>query len=241
MKKNILLLVALVTLVFPLSTQAANKLVVRNAADTADAAVVTDSGYIGLGTSAPSSPLHAVTLGAYTKGAIVLQHRAIDAAITPDSYAYNAPNLSFYRNNDPSLNSGFPRSGQTLGYFTFGTIQTNGFGKGAATVKSIAEGNFTDISMPSAITFMTTAVSTTTVVERMRVNSNGNVGIGTGTPTQKLEVNGGIKLNTTTGKPVCAVAVRGTMWFTQGIAGVADTLEVCAKDAANVYAWRQLY
>lgn len=240
MKRTMLMLVALVTLLFPLSAQAANKLVVRNATDTADAAVVTDAGYIGIGTNAPTSPLHAVTTGAYTKGAVVLQHRSIDTAITPSSYAYNAPNLSFYRNNDPSINSGFPRTGDTLGYFTFGTI-LNGFGKGVATAKSLAEANFTGTSMPTAITFMTTPVNTVTPLERLRVNSNGNVGIGTGTPTQKLEVNGGMKLNTTAGKPACAVAIRGTIWFTQGAAGVADTLEVCAKDAANAYAWRQLY
>jgi hypothetical protein len=69
----------------------------------------------------------------------------------------------------------------------------------------------------------------------------GNVGIGTTAPGAKLEVNGGIRLNTATAKPTCDASQRGTLWFTQGGAGVKDTLEVCAKDANDVYAWRTLY
>jgi hypothetical protein len=78
-------------------------------------------------------------------------------------------------------------------------------------------------------------------VERMRIDSNGNVGIGTMYPSQKLEVNGGIMLNTTTSKPTCSATTRGTLWFTQSASGVKDMLEVCAKDAANTYAWRTIY
>ena len=70
---------------------------------------------------------------------------------------------------------------------------------------------------------------------------SGEVGIGTTTPGQKLEVNGGIRLNTTTSKPTCDVDTRGTLWFTQGGTSVADTLEVCAKNAGDTYAWVPLY
>jgi hypothetical protein len=67
------------------------------------------------------------------------------------------------------------------------------------------------------------------------------VGIGTSIPTAKLDVNGGVRLNTITGKPACDETTRGTFWFTQGGAGVKDAAEVCAKDASNAYAWRILY
>jgi len=73
------------------------------------------------------------------------------------------------------------------------------------------------------------------------IKSTGNVGIGTTTPNQKLEVNGGMRLNTTVSKPTCDSSQRGTFWVTQGGAGVKDTVEVCAKDAGDAYAWRTIY
>ncbi|MFA5936398.1 MAG: hypothetical protein WC822_00820 [Candidatus Paceibacterota bacterium] len=69
----------------------------------------------------------------------------------------------------------------------------------------------------------------------------GNIGIGTTSPAQKLEVNGGVRLNTVTAKPTCDSTIRGTFWAVQSAAGVKDTVEVCAKDAGDAYAWRELY
>jgi len=96
-------------------------------------------------------------------------------------------------------------------------------------------------SVPGSILFGTTPIGSNGVVTRMVIKNDGNVGIGTQTPGQKLEVNGGIKLNTTDVKPACDATTRGTLWFTQGAAGVKDDMEVCAKDAADVYMWRILY
>lgn len=70
---------------------------------------------------------------------------------------------------------------------------------------------------------------------------DGSLGIGTKAPTEKLEVNGGVKLNTASAKPGCDTAKRGTMWFTQGTGGTKDSFEVCAKDGSDSYAWRSLY
>jgi hypothetical protein len=73
-------------------------------------------------------------------------------------------------------------------------------------------------------------------------DSSVSVGIGTSTPTAKLDVTGGVRLNKdNSGKPSCDATTRGTFWFTQGGAGVKDSAEVCAKDAANGFAWRTLY
>ena len=38
-------------------------------------------------------------------------------------------------------------------------------------------------------------------------------------------------------KPTCDAGSRRSRWFTEGGAGVADTYEVCMKDAADAYAW----
>jgi hypothetical protein len=78
-------------------------------------------------------------------------------------------------------------------------------------------------------------------VERMRLTNAGRLGIGTAAPAAALEVNGGARLNTTAAKPACSVSQRGTFWVTQGAAGVKDSVQVCAKDAANAYAWRTIY
>jgi hypothetical protein len=42
-------------------------------------------------------------------------------------------------------------------------------------------------------------------------------------------------------KPSCDSAHRGMFWIEEGGAGVADTVEVCSKDAADAYAWRAIY
>lgn len=42
-------------------------------------------------------------------------------------------------------------------------------------------------------------------------------------------------------KPACDAARRGTFWHDRGAAGVKDTVEICAKDDADAYAWRVIY
>jgi hypothetical protein len=43
------------------------------------------------------------------------------------------------------------------------------------------------------------------------------------------------------GRPSCAAATQSRIWFTPGTAGLKDELAVCAKDAANLFAWRVVY
>jgi hypothetical protein len=50
----------------------------------------------------------------------------------------------------------------------------------------------------------------------------------------------GVKDTTGGAKPACDSTVRGNRWLTEGGAGVADTYEVCTKDAGDAYAWRTL-
>jgi hypothetical protein len=42
-------------------------------------------------------------------------------------------------------------------------------------------------------------------------------------------------------QPMCALNMRGRLWFVPGGTGVQDSLQVCAADATNTYAWRVLY
>lgn len=71
--------------------------------------------------------------------------------------------------------------------------------------------------------------------------SGSNVGIGTTGPAQALEVNGGLRLNTVTAQPACAVGVRGTFWAVQGGGGTKDNVQVCVKNASGTYLWATIY
>ena len=78
-------------------------------------------------------------------------------------------------------------------------------------------------------------------------STNGKVGtipgmaFGTSAPTQQVEVNGGLRPNTVKAQPACSSAARGTFWSVQGASGVKGEVQVCAKDAADTYAWRIIY
>lgn len=41
--------------------------------------------------------------------------------------------------------------------------------------------------------------------------------------------------------PTCAAATAGVVWYSGHAAGVKDTVQVCAADGSDVYAWRSIY
>lgn len=55
--------------------------------------------------------------------------------------------------------------------------------------------------------------------------------------TAQAEFAYGVELATSAAQPGCSVTNRGQLWVVQGGAGVADSYEICEKDAADVYAW----
>lgn len=246
MKRKIMLAVAAsVVALLPVMAQAANKLIVKDSTGATDKMVVTDTGYIGVGTNVPSASVNLV--GAVNAAAQIQTHTNFTAADGGGSF------VGLHNNAGGAL----PRTGDRLGYFYFGTVSYSSLRLGGG-MSVYADGPWTNTSLPTAFKFETASAttSTTTVsprVERMRITSSGNVGIGTNVPTQSLEVNGGIRLNNTansikakTTKPSCnnttgPTTDGGVLWFTAGASGVKDTLEVCAKDDSNNYAWRTVY
>jgi hypothetical protein len=233
-KKTSIAAVAIVAaLALPMVAGAENKLVVKADDGVTDAAVITSTGYLGLGSGSPGGPILAVSSGNTLESAgATFKHTATGTPITGA-----APNFSLYRNNPLNINSGLPRKNDSVGNFVFGTL-LDSVAKNLSSITAIAENDFTSTAMPTLLRFATT--EGTNFTERMRISAAGNVGIGATVPTQKLQVNGGIRLSTATAKPACAFATRGTIWFTQGGTGVADTLEVCSRDAAAAYAWRSM-
>jgi hypothetical protein len=60
--------------------------------------------------------------------------------------------------------------------------------------------------------------------------------------TQTLKAGKGVRVNASaTSKPTCDSTLRGTFWYVAGATTVKDNVEVCAKDASDVYAWRTIY
>jgi hypothetical protein len=109
-----------------------------------------------------------------------------------------------------------------------------------AMFRMLAEEVWTATSQPTYMNFMTTAPNSTAFAERMRITGAGNIGIGTVTPTQKLEVAGGVRVNSSGTKPACTDTTRGTFWFTNGGSTADDTMEVCAK-VGGTPVWKPLW
>jgi hypothetical protein len=205
---------------------AASKLIVKGTDGTTDKFVVTDTGYTGIGTSTPTYGLQIVGSNGNATGL---------AVINDGGASYNAANsggFQFIRNNPSGTNTGLPQSGDRLGYFTFGALSA-GAAKNMALVGGFADGTWTATSFPTSVRFETTPSGGIARLERMRINASGNVGIGTTAPAQKLDVSGGIRLNSTGAQPTCDASNRGTFWVIQG---TTDVLQICAQVSGG-YAW----
>ena len=230
--RKVVLAVALgLVAMVPMSAMAANKLIVKDSTGAVDKFVVTENGYIGTGTSNPAVAMHLVGT---TDPSTQLRAQS-SSTVTAAS-----PGFLFLRNNPNGVGQ-LPLLGDRLGWFSFGSMDGT-TSRASAGVFAYSDGNWVSgASFPSYYTFETTPSGSIYRQERMRITSSGNIGVGTQAPAQKLEVNGGIKLNTSTTKPTCNLTARGTLWFTRGAQNVADKLEVCAKQADENYAWILLF
>jgi hypothetical protein len=72
-------------------------------------------------------------------------------------------------------------------------------------------------------------------------NGDSPSGITMRSPTGEIEATRFQIIPNADGQPVCNSTTRGTLWMTNGGAGVKDAVQVCAKDATDTYAWRTLY
>ena len=217
--------------------QAETRFAVQDSTGTVDKMVVTDSGNIGIGTSSPNMAITISKSGPTGDSSMMFHNKGV----LPYN-KYTSPAFFFMKNNDSTVNNGLPLTGDRLGSISFGSVLPAY--KYGANISAFALGTWSGTAFPGYLTFATTgaaAGATGSPSERMRIDSEGNIGIGTSAPSQKLEVNGGIRLNTTAAKPaICNSTLRGVIWLTQGEPGTADTLEVCLKNADDNYAWTKL-
>lgn len=70
--------------------------------------------------------------------------------------------------------------------------------------------------------------------------SGTNVGVNAVSPQQALEVNGGLRLNTSGSLPTCNATSRGTLWFWERATTANDSLQVCYENASGTYQWYQI-
>jgi len=232
---------------------AANKLIVKDSTPAAnDKFVVSETGTVGIGHNNPLSALHVTgteTLNTYDPTSQV-RIRGVGAAA-----AFAGGGILGLHNQPVSggNTSGYPLSGDRLGYFLFGTQNLDGTDLSAAGLSAFASANWstTGPSSPAYLTFETTGAAVGRK-SRMTIAPEGGVSIGMGKnfTAQALEVVGGVKINNLFPgnplrdpvKPACNATdgqtTRGTLWFTNnGLA--ADTLEICIYDGAN-FGWKAI-
>ena len=254
MKKSIILMAGLLAMALAGSAQAAGTTMfaVQNAS-AVDQLVIDQTGWVGVGTT----PLSVVNTAGNTTQATQFTNQFLG------TNANGGGGFLAYHNNQIAVPTGnpvtdylLPNGNDRLGYFLFGAFD---YSTGVRVVRNVAgvsakaAATWTSASAPTFFTFETTPVGAVARVERIRVDSTGNIGIGnfgsTGTgalntpPATKLDVNGAIRLNSTGGAnpTACAAATRGMMWITQGGAGVADSLSVCVKNAADAYILQTIF
>ena len=234
---------------------AADKLIVKDATGTNtvfkvdDAGTMTATGFFkidpvagkaGLNTINPLSSFHMVDTGTTAaRGLIVAQHNGDTTFLS----GYHAANIVLRKSRGSEASPLAVQYDTTNGGDYIATIHAQAWDGSAwqngASFAYRIDGPVSAGNTPTSLSIYTGNNAPGKKIN-LHVASNGNVGMGTTVPAQKLEVNGGVRLNTATAKPTCDANARGTLWFTNGGAG-KDTLEVCAQDAGAVLGWRALY
>jgi hypothetical protein len=94
------------------------------------------------------------------------------------------------------------------------------------------------------ITFQNPADTVTVAVKGGATQSSNNLQEwqnSSGAVLAYVSAEGGLAVKPTAAQPACGATTRFLLWTTGGGAGVKDKVEICAKDAADVYGWRTIY
>lgn len=156
---------------------------------------ILNSGSLGIGTASPGAKLvvsaNAVALPTISTGTL-LQVGNVDGIVSKielDAFAANG-SLLFRRADTTNAAPSALLNDELIGALVYQGYGATAYSTNRATMSVFAAENWSDTAQGSYFTFSTTAKTTTTLAERMRIDASGNVGIGTNAPTNPLSFSG---------------------------------------------------
>lgn len=203
--------------------------------------VVNAKGYTGIGANNPATPLLIDTAQSseIAMGSPVLLVQGVNNRERLEMRSLYAPVFQGRQFNGSIAAPTATTNGKILMAFGGGGYDSTKFSLNQATFIMKAAEDWSTTAQGTFMTFETTTKGTPgPPTEKMRIADNGNIGFGTSSPSQRLEVNGGVRINTATAKPSCDATTRGTFWVTQGTPN--DLVEVCAL-VSNSLIWKALW
>jgi hypothetical protein len=188
----------------------------------------TNSGNVGVGTSAPSAKL---TVSSNTQAAPAAQPgttvqivgaNGATARLVVDSFGLVASSIDLRKANNTALSPTAVGNNEILGQITWqGRGATSYNAASRAKIMVSAAENYTDTAQGAFMTFSVAPIGGITSVEAMRIHASGFIGIGTTAPSFRLDVQSG-SINASGGLCIagdCKTSwsqVGGSQWTTSG-------------------------
>jgi hypothetical protein len=134
---------------------------------------ILNNGNVGVNTSAPTASFHVT--------GVIMQDMT-----SQDNFSNG---INIRKRGNTTSSTGAAASGAEIGYHSFYGWNGTAYARGAYVFVSAAE-NYTSTANGTNYSIYTTAVGSTSTIERLKIAHNGNIGIGTGNPNGALTLFG---------------------------------------------------